>query len=172
MADQPQGPGPCQVPANSLAPPHNFARFPTFEAAREALDTFTKRQGYALTKYSSIRKGVEFVRYYLHCDRSGTYKGLPEGVTLLRECTTRRINCPFDVCVSYRKVFESWGVTVRNDQHNHPPSPWYTHPTLRRKEFKRHEQEVTAMINSGATARCVLNTLIANDPEASFVRTM
>ena len=90
----------------SLASPTEFPLFCSFPAARDALNEFTRTQGYAVTiRRTNLNKDNEPVRYYMHCDRSGmpSLEGNQQ-----HERTSRWQNCPFDIVFSQSLIFGGW----------------------------------------------------------------
>lgn len=105
-----------------LPPPIHLNAFPTFEDAFDALNSFTRTQGYALVRYkpSNYRRGAP-CHWDLVCARGGRkYESASRG---LRKTRTRKTECSFRLkVVQYATEADCWRVTVMCDRHNHEPS--------------------------------------------------
>ncbi|KAL1989780.1 hypothetical protein VTN49DRAFT_6977 [Thermomyces lanuginosus] len=132
----------------------------TLEAAEEEIIRFTASHGYAIIRERSILKNGEVCKVYLRCDRGGDYT-LPvaPGRVRKRNRGTRQTNCPFSGYLRFFKRIGRWEFVVRNPQHNHQPSPPITHPSLRARALRKHEETIRQQLDMGMRPRDIYTYL-------------
>ena len=104
--------------------------FASFEDLFAAVNQHAAGEGYALTtKRSKKNKKKELRKVWLQCDHGGEFK--PKGFGN-RESTSRRNECPFELTATLDSGLETWSVSIKNPDHNHPPTIAGAHPIHRK----------------------------------------
>ncbi|THC87860.1 hypothetical protein EYZ11_012691 [Aspergillus tanneri] len=139
-----------------LPPYLEVESFDTEYAAIEFINEFGEQNGFAVTiKTSKTKKNNRSVKQavYLKCDRGGNYENrVQDNSQRQRHGSTRLTGCPFSI-VLHRQRDDSWKARIRENYHNHEPSPISTHPVLRKHKISQNADNIKAQFKNGLTAR-------------------
>ncbi|KAJ5243941.1 hypothetical protein N7489_004037 [Penicillium chrysogenum] len=146
-------------------------QFRTHEEAREAVNTFARPHGYAVTSIRSkfTKKGVKKT-VPLICDRgrepeTNTDEPRPQK----RQRSTLRLRCPFKMTLRLNLLTGLWYLTIENPVHNHPPSPASTHPIQRALDLDNKRDNVENRLRQGYTTKQIVTELREADPDTILV---
>ncbi|OQE59258.1 hypothetical protein PENNAL_c0329G06460 [Penicillium nalgiovense] len=150
-------------------PPLN-QQYRTPEEGAEALNTFARPYGYAVTirrsKYT--KKGIK-KSVYLCCDRGREVKQEDtEETAKKRRTTTLACGCPFMIVLRLDSITGLWRPTIDDSKskHNHLPSPASTHMAQRKLELTHKKDEIENALRQGRTTRQIMTEIHKADPES------
>jgi len=126
--------------------------------------------GYVIiTRRSRTRPSGYVYKVVLMCDRGGVYKSVKE----TRETGSKKTNCPFELIGTYTKKTDSWALSVKRDEHNHPPAQYMEgHPFARRLSVNE-TQLVAELTRKHVVPRDILGIIKERDNEnASILKTI
>jgi hypothetical protein len=144
--------------------------FPDVSTALEYLQEYARPLGYCIVIRSSDKdkNGLHY-RSYFRCDRGTKYtdqtkpcskprkKRSEDGI--LAGTGSRKTDCPFQLRLQIG--FDGiWHLYCNKLAHNHPPSlNSSAHPTFRRRDVKKHEDEIIRSYNTGESTRTIIAKL-------------
>ena len=115
------------------------------------------QNGFALSVARSDQKRKTF---QLQCDKGGSYRN--RGKFTDRKTGSIKTNCPFKYFCAFDDTTDSYIVTKRLGEHNHPISEAIiTHPVARRYSLKANQKSdtVATLISSGVKASKVMTVV-------------
>ena len=144
-----------------LTPPSEVTVFASFEDLFAAVNQHAAGERYAaVTKRSKKNKKKELRKIWLRCDHGGEFK--PKGFGK-REKPSRRNGCPFEMTAALDSGLETWSISIKNPDHNHPPTIAGAHPTHRKTAMTAEiKQTILHQIKIHSTAKQILSSLRLN----------
>ncbi|XP_076930725.1 uncharacterized protein LOC143595642 [Bidens hawaiensis] len=115
---------------------HNTSPFSTNMAFKSRQDLLKWVQkvgrslGYVIViKRSKTQPSGVTAKVFLMCDCGG----IPRSTSSIRNCGSKKINCPFELVGKYSKMYDAWTLMVLCEKHNHEPTlNMKDHPYARR----------------------------------------
>nr|CCA20967.1 Pc21g00130 putative [Albugo laibachii Nc14] len=136
------------VQENNMLPPPEV-EYSTREQFEDAVQTFARGQGYAVT----IKSSIAGKRVYLKCDR-GALNVNKLGEERQRQTSSRRIGCPFLLSGNFSKRRGNWKLNFLECSHNRDlslhPSGHSTHRNLTSTQADTVKKMTLAGTNAGA----------------------
>jgi hypothetical protein len=153
-----------------FGPPPSQTSFPDISTALKHCQDHARDLGYSVVLRSTVKDllGSPF-RSYFACDRGGVYrdrtkpsakprkKRSEDGV--LDGTASRKTNCPFQLRLDINEN-KTWKLIVNQLAHNHLPSlNASAHPSLRRRDLEKHQDEIKRSYNAGESTRTIITKL-------------
>ena len=126
-------------------------------------NSIAREEGYCV----NILRSVGQKKIWIQCDKGGS---IPDTtIERQRNITSRKTGCPFKLYASLLKD-NKWHLSIRNPNHNHPPSPHVSvHPQHRRLTEEQYS-EINRLTESGVGPKEIIATLQQADGDAVIIR--
>ena len=135
----------------NLSPPSENRFYSSCETFFTAVNQHAANKGYAVvTKQSKKTKDGELWRVWLHCNKGAKYVLRGYGKRSSSTCLTE---CSFEIIAKSNSKTSQWSLTVKNPEHNHPPTLADAHSVHRQIAMTKEVQNIIAVqmrINSSA----------------------